>query len=595
MITTSVQPDFAEVFLRSIYEHGAEALAAHPVLLRLLLDVFKEQKAFPASRIELYKLGLEQLVKATTGSNSSGRRGDLERRVLISGRIAAAMTFSGLYRISANDSTPSESAVRLTDIAGSLEPARGGALPVTNSELRSILLTPLFARIAPDTFEWTHRTYLEFLTANYLVVRQVPPEELWSLLLVEDPDGKQTVAFQLREVAAWLAGMDPNFFRLLIEFEPEVLLRSDLAAAAPANRALLVDTLLDRIEAGEMLDVFSTIYPYLSKLAHPDLHTQLQVRLSEKTRSHFLRRIVADIASRTELRSLLPTLLEVALDAEDEIDVRKAAADAVGHLGTPEDKSRLLDILAQDLTADVSDELLGAVLRATWPKQLSVAALLEVLAPPKADDFIGSYAVFLYRLDLGLWTPADAIHGVRWLKRSLEKDETSNWDHHTDRLFARIFWKVSTHIGHEAVREPLSELLAKQMNGVTRHALHAEKTEDGSWPASLTSRMALVLDTLNKADDPERLGVSLFVHGSGLIQVEDLDGYLKLLTSRKHAKLYSALIKIVISQAQHLPINSLDHVWQLAEKDVGLRDALQRAYSVDLASPEVVRRQNIWH
>ena len=60
---------------------------------------------------------------------------------------------------------------------------------MTNAELRAALDTKLFERIAPDTFEWTHRSFREYLAADYLFVRQVPAPELWNPLGVEEPDG----------------------------------------------------------------------------------------------------------------------------------------------------------------------------------------------------------------------------------------------------------------------------------------------------------------------------------------------------------------------------------------------------------------------
>lgn len=592
-VAASGLPD-AHGFIEAIDTYDAQALAARPVLLQLLLEQFHTRGSLPQNRSSLYRLGLEELVKWSATAGSLGIREGHDRRLVVAGRIAAAMIFSGLNRITADPGISPTDAVRLADLAGSLEPAADEALAVTNAELRAALGTKLFERIAPDTFEWAHRSFMEYLAADYLFVRQVPAPELWNLLGVEEPDGGQKIAPQLREIAAWLASRMPDFFRLLIERDPEVLLRSDLAAAAPQDRALLVDALLDRIAAGELLDHYKVLHPFVGKLAHADLSTQLASRLADRKQSDRLRRIAIDIAAGASVRTLVPTLLALAKDAGDAVEVRKAAVDAVAELGTPENKASLAEILVTDLSSDVDDELLGSVLRTLWPDQLSVPDLLAALSPNKNEHLIGAYAMFLYQLDLKLSSPAEAAHATTWLARALRSGQAEEWASGADRLFPRLFWEIAQHIDDGAVQEALADLLAQQLNEVTRYIFHGEKPVGGGWPEQTGSRVALVLEALRRCEDPARLARGLLFQTEGLVRPEDLSAYLDAISISDGATRKSAVTIIIIHLARQLPLDSLSPIWLTAENEPVLRSALQGAYSVKLASPEAEWMRTDW-
>jgi len=55
---------------------------------------------------------------------------------------------------------------------------------------------------------------------------------------------KTKIVPQLHETTAWLAGMRQELFDLVVESDPEVLLRTDLTSAGPRYRATLVGSLL---------------------------------------------------------------------------------------------------------------------------------------------------------------------------------------------------------------------------------------------------------------------------------------------------------------------------------------------------------------
>jgi hypothetical protein len=73
------------------------------------------------------------------------------------------------------------------------------------------------------------------LAARYLADRDLSLQQIRDLIAhPDDPEGK--LIPQLHETAAWLAGMMPSVYRMMMQVEPEVLLRSDVMPEMPRPR-----------------------------------------------------------------------------------------------------------------------------------------------------------------------------------------------------------------------------------------------------------------------------------------------------------------------------------------------------------------------
>lgn len=594
----AVMPERADAFMASIEAQEGEVLAANPMLLRLLLDLFVARDDLPTDRVTLYSVGIQQLVRESRVDPPAGVRGDLARRVLVAGRIAAAMTFSGVAHVALDTSAVDADAVALPSIAGSLEVAPGGPLPVTVAELRAVLASPLFARVGADRFAWSHRSLMEFLAAHYLRERLLSADDIWGLLHVEDPDGTRGIAPQFREVAAWSASMSPEFFQFLIDHEPEVLLRSDVAAAAPEDRRRLIDALLERVRSGPLIDFYSVLYPYLGKLSHPALAEQLRPIIAGRDEHGITRRVSIELVEQTNLQALTPLLVDVARDESDSVIVRKDAVQAVAAIGTREQKAELVDILSGDLSVDRDDELRGAVLAALWPGQLPAPDLFAALTVPKQEHFIGAYAVFLYRLNLGDLSRDDALSAIAWLDQRLDADTIEDWDSERDRIFTQVFWACARAIEDEVVRDAFADLIVKRLTEITRHIFHIGKPEGAGWPHATQPRLALVRAILDATDAPERIAGNLLFQAGDLVRSDDLDAYLAEYrdggSGWRKGQLLPALVRIIIYLARRLPLEEAEQVWEVAGDQGPLRDALRSSFTTELASPEVEWARRDW-
>ena len=97
---------------------------------------------------------------------------------------------------------------------------------------------------------WAHQTYGEFLAANYLVEKGVPPQTI--LKALTHPRGGLIPPLAI--MGAWAASLSPELRTSLIVTDPWTLLRGDLSKWAATDLAALVDLLLAYVEQGRFYD-----------------------------------------------------------------------------------------------------------------------------------------------------------------------------------------------------------------------------------------------------------------------------------------------------------------------------------------------------
>jgi hypothetical protein len=102
-----------------------------------------------------------------------------------------------------------------------------------------VLDTGLFSARGVDRFGWAHQTYAEFLAARYCTRRQMPIEQIRSLIFHPSDQGQRLIP-QLYEVAAWMSVMNAEILKAVAASEAESLdrLNAKLHDELPAVRDL---------------------------------------------------------------------------------------------------------------------------------------------------------------------------------------------------------------------------------------------------------------------------------------------------------------------------------------------------------------------
>ena len=399
-------------FLDEIKRVEAAPLAIKPVTLNFLLDTFKEGGQLPSRQIDLYERGCRILCTEPNRIRiEEGFTGDfsLDQRLEAASQIAAVMLLTNRPIIWTDYDEIKKPTTDIT--VGEL------ALSPDQSErnlIRETLNSGLFSSRGLQRMGWTHQTYAEFLAARFVAKKDFKRAQISSLFL-NSVDTTGSIIPQLSETLAWLAAMNDDVRRFVMDVDPEVLLQSDVAAIAPDLRAQLVGEILELYDSMQRID-WRRSYTLLRKLSHPDLPTQLLPYMTDSNRNHHVRRLAIAIAEECELPDVHYELGQIALDANEDYLVRIAAAAAIARTGNVEERATLKPLAMGEAGLDPDDRLKGFGLQAVWPDHLTADELFQALTPPKGEAF-GQYTYFLRSDTIRHFDIDDIPTALKWVAR----------------------------------------------------------------------------------------------------------------------------------------------------------------------------------
>ena len=406
----------AKLFLSQVESSAVVPFAIKPVTLNFLLSVYRKRGSLPSSQSALYLDGCRLLAAETSKSRgTAGYKGELTagQRLAVAARIAATMIFGNrdAVYLGANTAEAPNEDVEIRELSAGNESVDDVPFKVGEKEIRETLGTGLFSTRGSNRIGWGHQTYAEFLAAWYLKKHDVSISQIKSLITHPGDPNKKIIP-QLGETAAWLAGMIPEIFKAIVQAEPDLLLRSEVATGDSPQRAALVEALLQLYEDEHAYD---RDHQHYKNLAHPGLADQLRPYIADKTKGVIVRRVAIDIAESCNIQALNDVFLEVALDTSDNLASRVQAASAIWRIGDDQTRKRLKPLAFSDDVDDLCDELKGSVLRALWPSHITARELCPLLRPPRSDGFIGVYRLFLStELVKGL-APQDLIPALEFV------------------------------------------------------------------------------------------------------------------------------------------------------------------------------------
>lgn len=444
-------------FLEEVKRKGVGPLAAKPVTLKFLLKLYQKHEVLPRTQAELYAEGCRHLCEESSQSRAASRhRGSLnvEKRLLVAQRIAAITIFGNKASVWTGSITDRpESDVAVDELASGTEGTGSDRFSVEAEEIRETLNTGLFSSRGLNRVGWAHQTYAEFLAAQYLVENHVSLDQ--TIALVTHPSDERLIP-QLYETAAWLGSMNPDAFRAIVKNDPAVLLRSDVASADTKDKITLVAALLEAADNEDWIDSDWSGSQLYYKLKHDALDQQLAPYISDRAKGFFARRIAADIAERCEVRNVQDDLVQVALDLEDDVNLRVNAAYALARIGDFATKQRLRPLALGQTGDDPDDELKGAGLLAVWPDHLSSEELFQSLTHPKRPSLTGLYKLSINQISSQL-DRADLAVALKWLI-----DNGNHFDSLSPFRSIRneIFCLALQNLDAPAVREALANIIS---------------------------------------------------------------------------------------------------------------------------------------
>ena len=446
--------------LERITAKEAQALASHPITLKMLLQVYQESGDFPRSRAELYRDGCERLCTddhVVFGALHQ-RKTTPQQRLVIASRLAALSVFTNRFLINGDSERPLSRAdvLEANDVIGYTEERVAGArVLVDRDTIVEALQTALFAERVEGAQSWRHQSYPEYLAAHYVKHREPSTSQIVALLS-DSTDNARRIIPELEETACWMAEMVPEVFAALAEQNADVFLRCDSTYWSDHDRALLVGSYLDLVRRHDAPQLDWQLKHRFARLAHPGLAAQLRPVITNRAEHPLVREVGIDIAGFCKLSVLAPELIGIFLDCNDIFRVRKHAGIALEQSASDEVRTLLSQKHVTTWAGDVDEELKGYYLRIMWPSHISVGELLPLLVPSRRN-YTGSYKLFLeYELPQSL-RDADLPRMLDWLRENnVNFDILGDFGYLPSKVFARAVTQMDNPVVRDAVLRLLS-------------------------------------------------------------------------------------------------------------------------------------------
>ncbi len=454
----------ARRFVEEVARRQVEPLAAKPITLRLLLNLFLSDGSLPETEAEIYRRGCLLLCQESNDLHRRGRGAialGAEERLVVAARIAAVTAFSNRESVwmDVEDGRLTEADVPLRLLAGGVETAilengMRASVEVTEQAVEeTITSTGLFSSLGPHRMGWAHRTYAEFLAAHHLALHGTPASQA-SQLMAHPLDPEKKLVPQLHETAARFAGLQTpasrEFFEVVLNREPLVLLQSDIAAATPEHRLALAHSLLRACDSGLLSYLPLT---RLHTLRCEPLEEMLRAWITNGARSEDARDAAIDISLACRLSGLSEECLSVALDKQLPMRLRRTAIAAISQLGSPDDKAHLRPLAEAE---DEDEEIKGAALECLWPGVLTAEELFGRLAPGRKEIIGGTYKYFLSSNLAPHLEVADLPVALAWVgERGRRGDLEFGASELADEI-VRLAWE---HLDDEGVMLSLAQLV----------------------------------------------------------------------------------------------------------------------------------------
>lgn len=573
-------------FLEAVARARATPFASRPITLHFLLASYQRDGQLSAVQPDLYETGLHELCLEPERSRRGNRPGHISPQQILAaaGHVAAVMLLAQRRTIwlgRAGEDDPSRD-VTSRELA---EP--DPASPFSEQNIWEALGTAIFTWHSSERATWVHQTYAEYLAARH-IVKQVPTTEQIFKLLAHPLDPANRVAPPLRNVAAWIASMNAEVLNELLRRDPEVLLRADLTNSTSQQRAALIDELLHLHELDKAHDEVRKrgVFQYLH---HPGLSDQLRPYIRESHRPFMARIVAIRIAEDCLVRSLLDDLLIVALEAEEPGPLRVAASRAVSHYGD-RDAIKSLWLLLDPAANDPDDELRGCAFRILWPGHVSTAALFDALTPPKRENFIGQYWMFLAHELVPSIQPDDLPLALAWVGRLPE-----NRPRIIETLVSDIMLRGWEHIDHPGVIPAFTQAVFAQMQNHGNLFEYIQTGQDHrvenllrNW-VQLPQRRRVVEELLPLLSETSKRNkvIAIFMMQPRLVVDDDVDWLISRLAATTDQSMQHVLAVLIDFLFRQNTTSHIDSVYEAMQWSPVLVEQCGYFFEpIPLASPE---------
>jgi predicted NACHT family NTPase len=575
-----------EAFLHEIDRKEVVPLATKPVTLKFLLNVYHKKSELSSTQSELYLQGCRLLCEETSESRiAAGRRGSLtgEQKMTVASRIAAVSIFSNRYAVwtGINQGDVPDTDVDFRELCGGFEEVNDQRFMIDEQTIRETLSTGLFSSRGPDRIGWTHQTYAEFLAARYLAQNKLKLTQIMSLI-VHPGDPEKKLVPQLHGMSLWLSVMVPEVLSHILTTDPDVLLRSDVVTGNLKYQAALVKSLLKLADDERILDLGPDTYRYFSRLNYPELPNDLRPYICDRSKVAGARRIAIKIAQTCRLAALEESIADVATDISESLDLRTRAAYAIASFGSEKTKKRMRVFTSEN---QPDDELRGCGFLAVWPSYMSAEELFSLLTPPKKENFIGIYQIFLFKNLVDHVQPRDLPLALDWVDNHRSNEDSFSVVERVGDLMLQRAWN---HIETPGVVQAFAKTaFSRLMNFKPIFEGHLNSLTRTAWIEDNEKRHKILVAMVPMIEDPEKDSVRLVFFDTPMVLDKDLPWMIEQLriSAGNLQRTWTSLIRmvfnwreqahleIIFEASKNIPILSQAFSWFLKPVVLGSKEA----------------------
>ena len=395
ILTRNLGIEDADAFVATARERGIDALLANPENLKMLAKAVRGE-TWPETRKETFELACERLVREHNLDHRLASRDAPPPSELLSAaeRLCAVQLLTGRagYALPGGESDGDH--LELDDVSGDRSQKQA---------LRHALGTRLFKSPAESRLVPAHRQIAEFLAARYLAKLIADPGPPVRRVLALMTGGDGGVVSELRGLSAWLAVHSKTSRAEIVERDPiGTIIYGDVRGFSRNEKRRVLECLERETERSPWSRNVIGLDPRLGSLAAVDMEEVFRGHLRHRRRDDAGQRFVAILLESLIQGQPIPAvaglLMEIARDEGRWPGVRRLALDAfIRHRGWDAGAAELKALLADvgaGVVSDPDDELLGSLLIALYPANLSASEILRHLKEPKAPDGVAHFGRF---------------------------------------------------------------------------------------------------------------------------------------------------------------------------------------------------------
>ena len=381
-------------FVEAARERGVNRLLRNPQNLDMLAKSVSRGK-WPDSREETFDEACRMLVREPNGEHLAANPSSADIGPLIeaAGRLCAAQLLSGAAGYTLPDrAVPDGDYPSLAEVDGEAE-----------GHARNVLGTRLFVGTCEGKLAPAHQQVAEFLAAQYvsgLLDGGLPLERI--IALITGFDGE--LVSSCSNFASWLAVHNKRSRKRLSQLNPSGLIYDgDRQTYSVDEKREIVLNLRRESYWNPWCNRSISKSPGIGGIVSEELEETFREILSEAERGHehqsYVMLLMQMLADGEPLPALSDVLEETVRDPTWNQGVRCAALDVLtayhsrGRLGTGA-LTRMVAEIEDGSLNDPQDGLLGILLKALYPKMLSMAEVQGYLREPKLPESSGEYVGF---------------------------------------------------------------------------------------------------------------------------------------------------------------------------------------------------------